>query len=80
MQGKGKSLAKKGKPRDAERRTLLEASSAGLAVKARVGEPLDAHAVADLDGRALGMRADGDDMADALCANADVSDDVGADS
>ena len=46
--------------------TLLEALAAGLAVQARVGEPLDAHTVADLDGRVLGVLADGDDASDTL--------------
>ena len=48
---------------------LLEALSALLAVEAGVGEPLDADAVADLDGGVLGVRADGDDDTDTLCAS-----------
>ena len=46
--------------------TLLEAFPAGLAVQAGVGEPLDAYTVADLDGRVLGVLADGDDTSDTL--------------
>lgn len=47
-------------------RTLLDAFPALLTVQARVREPLDADAVAELDWRVLGMLADGYDDTDAL--------------
>ena len=45
---------------------LLAAVAALLAVEAGAGEPLDADTVAELDGRVLGVCADGDDDTDTL--------------
>lgn len=50
------------------KRTLLKALAAGLAVQARVSEPLDADTIAELDGGILGVCADGYNDTDALCA------------
>ena len=48
------------------RRTLFETLPAVLAVEARVRKPLDTDTVAKLHRGVLGVRADGDDNANAL--------------
>ena len=47
-------------------RTLLDTLSALLTIQAGVGQPLDADAVAQLDGGVLSVLANRDDNADAL--------------
>lgn len=46
---------------EGRKRTLLASVAAVVAVEAGVGEPLDADAVAELDGRLGGVGAYGDD-------------------